>query len=344
MLPGTDPREKIIKACQDLCLFSSNGKSIFLGLFDGHGKEGELVSNLCLKEADDFFYSSMNEYDTNPIEFLEELIQRLIRKIKQPGLTVDAISSGCACVFTLIHNDSIFTINIGDCRAVLGTLKVNSMIDPRHITGYKERKAVGDLSSMRRSSLTKRPAPIQFTVDHVTSDQSEFMRIIKAGGKLIQAETASENNDKTYLVYAPHSNIPGIKLTRAIGDLIGENIGIIPKPDKFTHKLSGDDEFIIIGSAGIWDVMKNDEVVNFVSKYRILANRRFEISLEVCVVTPSNSCIAQLLCEEARVRWLKKVENEDGLIEDISCVILEFDQRVEKRSNTFYRMPIDRII
>lgn len=325
-------------------MFSTNGNSIFLGLFDGHGIEGELVSNLCLKLADDFFYSSINEYDAKPIEFLEQLIQKLIRKIKEPGINIDVISSGCACVLTLIHNDSIFTVNIGNCRAVLGTFKVNSIFDGRHITGYEEKKIIKDLSSMRRSSLTKRPVPIQFTVDHVTSNQSEFMRIIKAGGKLIQTETISDNNEKPYLVYAPHSKIPGIKLTRAIGDLIAENIGIIPKSDNYTHKLSGDDEFIIIGSAGIWDVMKNEEAVNFVSKYRILANRRFEISHEICNVTPSNSCIAQLLCEEARIRWLKKVENEDGLIEDISCVILEFDQRVEKRSNTFYRMQIDLLV
>ena len=89
--------------------------------------------------------------------------------------------------------------------------------------------------------------------------------------------------------------------------------------------------------------MSNEDIVNFVAKYRKLANRKVEFNLNLLVVTPSNTCIAHLLCEEARFRWLSIVENEDVIIEDISCVILEIDNRVEKRSNTFYRMQIDRL-
>lgn len=324
-------------------MFSSNGRTIFIGLFDGHGKEGELLTNLCVKEADLFFYSNMSEFEDKPIEFLYELVQRILRKIKEPGITIDVVSSGCTCVLSLIHNDKILTVNIGDSRAILGTFKTSLIPEPRHITALQSKNSINDLSNIRRSSLTKNLSSVQLTVDHITSNQSEFMRIIKSGGKLNQPTSTSENKDTPYLVYAPHSKLPGIKLTRSLGDLIGENIGIISEPNQFKHNLSAEDEFIILGSAGIWEVMRNDEVVNFVAKYRTLANRRFEISHENCDVTPSNSCISQLLCEEARVRWLKKVENEDGIIEDISCVIIEFDQRIEKRSNTFYRMPIERL-
>lgn len=324
-------------------MFASDGRTIFIGLFDGHGNEGEHLTNLCVKEADSFFYSKMTEYESEPFEFLYELVQRIFKKIKEPGISIDVVSSGCTCVLSLIHKDTIYTINIGDSRGVLGTFKTSLNIEPRHITALESRNSINNISNMRRSSLTKKPTPLQLTFDHVTSNQSEFMRIIKSGGKLMQSSQSSNNKDAPYLVYAPHSNIPGIKLTRSIGDLIGENIGIISEPYQFKYSLGAEDEFVILGSAGIWEVMKNEEVVNFVAKYRTLANRKFEISHEICDVTPNNSCISQLLCEEARVRWLKKVENEDGIIEDISCVIIEFDQRVEKRANTFYRMPIERL-
>jgi hypothetical protein len=34
--------------------------------------------------------------------------------------------------------------------------------------------------------------------------------------------------------------------------------------------------------------------------------------------------IAHLLCEEARYRWLGLVQEEDVIIDDISCVVMEF--------------------
>mmetsp|Transcript_14440 Transcript_14440/g.14486 ORF Transcript_14440/g.14486 Transcript_14440/m.14486 type:complete len:108 (-) Transcript_14440:29-352(-) len=41
-------------------------------------------------------------------------------------------------------------------------------------------------------------------------------------------------------------------------------------------------------------------------------------------ISSDNTCIAQLLCEEARMRWYAIVEEEDVIIDDISCVIIEF--------------------
>ena len=152
-----------------------------------------------------------------------------------------------------------------------------------------------------------------------------------------------DEKDQPYRVYLPHSQFPGIVLTRAIGYTMAESIGIIAKPDLTKHQLGVDDEFVVLVSEGVSIVMSNEDIVNFVAKYRKLANRKVEFNLNLLVVTPSNTCIAHLLCEEARFRWLSIVENEDVIIEDISCVILEIDNRVEKRSNTFYRMQIDRL-
>ena len=33
-----------------------------------------------------------------------------------------------------------------------------------------------------------------------------------------------------------------------------------------------------------------------------------------------------MVCEEARYRWLSIVEEEDVFIDDISCVVVEFDR------------------
>ena len=54
-------------------------------------------------------------------------------------------------------------------------------------------------------------------------------------------------------------------------------------------------------------------------------------------VTPSNSCIAHLLCEEARLRWLTLVECENVMIDDIGCVVIEFNKDVSKEPNKFMK-------
>ena len=35
---------------------------------------------------------------------------------------------------------------------------------------------------------------------------------------------------------------------------------------------------------------------------------------------------AHLLCEESRRRWVNMLRDEDGLIDDISCLLLEFKE------------------
>lgn len=62
------------------------------------------------------------------------------------------------------------------------------------------------------------------------------------------------------------------------------------------------------------------------------------------MITPLNTNIARLLCEEARVRWLSVVEQEDVPIDDISAVVIElspialplsYDLGVGMRSSAF---------
>lgn len=55
ILPGVDPRGECMKTCQDNCLFLSNGSSILLGLFDGHGSDGDKVSQFCCTFLKSFY-------------------------------------------------------------------------------------------------------------------------------------------------------------------------------------------------------------------------------------------------------------------------------------------------
>ena len=58
-------------------------------------------------------------------------------------------------------------------------------------------------------------------------------------------------------------------MARSIGDTDGKSIGVISEPIVTEYSFSlATDHFIVLGSDGIWDVMENEEVVNFVECYR----------------------------------------------------------------------------
>ena len=68
--------------------------------------------------------------------------------------------------------------------------------------------------------------------------------------------------------------------------------------------------------------MDNEEVVNFVECFR---NKCPRVPAEEAnnEISYKNTCIAQILAEEARIRWYSIVEEEDVIIDDISCVVVE---------------------
>mmetsp|Transcript_22641 Transcript_22641/g.22407 ORF Transcript_22641/g.22407 Transcript_22641/m.22407 type:complete len:173 (+) Transcript_22641:720-1238(+) len=122
-------------------------------------------------------------------------------------------------------------------------------------------------------------------------------------------------------------------MSRSIGDTRGKRVGVISTPVCTNYELSGgEDYFIVAASDGVWDVLENEDVVHFIEFYRGRCKRGSE-DRAFDIVKPENSCIAQLLCEEARIRWQTIIEEEDVMIDDISCLILELNQSTIKVSH-----------
>ena len=98
--------------------------------------------------------------------------------------------------------------------------------------------------------------------------------------------------------------------------------------------------------------MENFEVVNIVEKFRNSSQN----SGSNYPAKTSNSSIARLLCEEARYRWFGTIEEDDVMIDDISCIILELnsfengkDNKTdtssdERKVNKFKSIAIDEIV
>ena len=336
VLPGMDPRSEIDKKCQDYCFFSSDEDSILIVLFDGHGAEGEKVVEFCSKVAEDFYRSSKS---SDPTQFLVDLTERCHSALQKES-SIDVTSSGCTAVLVYFYNGYLYCASVGDSRAILGTLEPPKHSPAPEAQMGEERKMLEVVKERRKSFLTTQIFPVQLTRDQKPEDPDELARIVKAGGRVQKITDKKGNKVGPYRVWELNANTPGLAMSRSIGDTTGHKLGVISTPVTTKHQVNDTgDLFIVAASDGIWDVMENEDVVTFVECYREKCLRDLESPTRSEIVSCKNSTIAQLLCEEARVRWYTIVENEDVMIDDISCVVLELQGAVEDVAHVAKPLP-----
>jgi len=295
ILPGTDPLERIYKECQDTCFCLNSSDNIFIGVYDGHGKEGEHVVNFCTNFVKNFYQHNFKTKVDSIGEFLRAATNKCDDFIKLNS-SIDVSLSGTTQVLVVLRNNLLNIANVGDSRAVLASL----------------------------SKETNQLQNLQLTTDQKPETETELFRIIKSGG-VVQKMLNEGQKVGPYRVWGKYSGAPGLAMSRSIGDSIASELGVICTPELIERPLEPLDQFVVVATDGVWGVMSNEEVVQFVQRYRKVTLKEAK---QVSEGPPSvkNSCIAQLLCEEARLKWLELIEQDMTIIDDISCVILEFNQ------------------
>mmetsp|Transcript_37084 Transcript_37084/g.109357 ORF Transcript_37084/g.109357 Transcript_37084/m.109357 type:complete len:589 (-) Transcript_37084:244-2010(-) len=98
-----------------------------------------------------------------------------------------------------------------------------------------------------RAVLCRAGRAVQLTDDHKPERQDEAERVERAGGHV--------------LYWNGHRVMGVLAMSRAIGDH-GLRPYIIPDPEVSVVARSHDDEFLILASDGLWDVMSNQETVD----------------------------------------------------------------------------------
>ena len=105
-----------------------------------------------------------------------------------------------------------------------------------------------------RAILSRRGRAIDLTRDHKPNDERERARII-ALGEEVQWDS-----------YAQVHRVRNLSLSRAIGDKFARP-AVSAEPDiRHFPVTDTDDEFVVLASDGLWDVMSSQEVVDFVNE------------------------------------------------------------------------------
>ena len=210
--------------------FLDSPEHFFLGVCDGHGINGHLIS--------DFISNTLplNINSPSPSSITSGFLQTnndLITISK-----IDCNLSGTTCVSLLITLKSITCANLGDSRAVLAKCE----------NGYY--------------------SAVNLSRDQKPSEQDEMKRILQYNGRISQyfdEESRSFIGPKR--IWLKNSDIPGLAMTRSFGDLIAHSVGVIAEPEIGIYDFGGCEKFVIVASDGVWEFIDSEESVHIVKKF-----------------------------------------------------------------------------
>ena len=197
--------------CADLALFGHprrtlpNGDDLFLVL-DGHGEAGERVSAF-VKERFAQRVCAHAAFETDLVSCLGDAIRSIEEEMLRSG-GFDTAFSGTTFVCCVVRGDLLTAANIGDSRLTFG------------------------VSIREGEALVAEPC----TIDHKPDLPDEKARILAVGGRVF-AVKYDDGIDGPARVWLAHADIPGLAMSRSLGDTVAHKAGVSSEPQFFQVKV-----------------------------------------------------------------------------------------------------------
>ena len=216
----------------------------FFAVFDGHAGAG--VSAYCAKRLLEAILSNPDFYDSkDPLR-------------TEP--TLESVRSGIKTGFLRLDEQIRDLPDTTSGKDKSGSTAVCAMVSPQHVF-------IANCGDSR--GVLSRDGTVAFaTYDHKPNNPIEKERIQNAGGSvMIQRVNGS------------------LAVSRALGDFDYKNVSgkgpceqlVSPEPEVFVEDRSDKDEFLVLACDGIWDVMSNEELCDFVRNRMLVMNNLDEI-------------------------------------------------------------------
>ncbi|WOL00306.1 putative protein phosphatase 2C 73 [Canna indica] len=274
---------------QDCCVvweeFGCQEDMTFCGIFDGHGPWGYFVAKtvqrllpsslLCNWQQALALASKVDEDDAKICHFdlwnqsYLASCAAVDRQLKKD--TSLSFHSGTTAVTIIKQGNLMVIANVGDSRAVLATTDDD-----------------GNL------------VPFQLTNDLKPNLPEEVERITRCRGRVF----CLQDEPGVYRLWLPDEEGPGLAMSRAFGDHCVKDFGLISEPEVTQRIISSRDQFVVLATDGVWDVVSNQEAVNIVS------------------LTKDKKKSAKKLVEYAIAAWRRK--RRGFAIDDCSAICLFF--------------------
>ncbi|EEF35718.1 protein phosphatase-2c, putative [Ricinus communis] len=256
--------------------FIGNKDMFFCGVFDGHGPYGHKVARhvrdtlpsrlsaaIKLSQANSIKYgdtdtadgedsddsksegskdgensNSTNNKGTLLLSSWEASFFKCFKDMDEElslDASIDSFCSGTTAVTVVKQGNHLIIANLGDSRAVLCTRSNKNQL-----------------------------VPVQLTVDLKPNIASEAERIKNRNGRVF----AMAEEPEVYRIWMPDEDCPGLAMARAFGDFCLKDYGLISTPEVSYRRLTNKDEFVVLATDGIWDVLSNYDVIRIVASAR----------------------------------------------------------------------------
>lgn len=262
--------------------FANQPDTYLFGVCDGHGFYGGEVSGF-IKQRLPVLLAQDPEILSNPRKALTSCIHRCNSELGQ--INLDIKFSGSTLILVLIKGSTLYCANVGDSRALMG----------RQIMDNTDKSMSG-----------KKWMSIALSRDHKPDSKDESERIYKSGGRVEAYQDENGNPAGPARVWLKNQDLPGLAMSRSMGDGVASSVGVICDPEILEIHLVPEDKFIMIGSDGVFEFISNEELVRIVVPY---------YRIQDC----EGTCDA--IVREANKRW----KREEEVIDDITAVCIFLD-------------------
>lgn len=257
VLPGQDPANLHKKDCQDNIFIQQQDNILIAGLFDGHGENGESVVNFCISYMKAYIQLHYSPSIQDPQNFLNSLITTCSTQLRTCS-SIDTSTSGTTAICLIIQNNILYIASVGDSRAIMANTYSEIVNTSKINNPYK-----------RNFEVKKKIGFRNLTIDQKPELESEKKRILECGGKVHKMTNQFGQFIGPYRVWKQSGGVPGLAMSRSIGDCIAKECGVTDEPICETIELKpGLDLFLLIASDGVWDAVDSQEAVNYVECFR----------------------------------------------------------------------------
>ena len=200
------------------------------GICDGHGQFGRNVSNFVKAALSGHIERKYTQglTDEQIVPVMKEIFESINREIEMN--VPNCQFSGTTCSIVLSRGPQIVAANAGDSRSIV----VNSKGIAKALTN-----------------------------DHKPDLPEERTRINEYGGR-VRPIISNGQEAGPARVWLKTADIPGLAMSRSLGDYVAQSIGVSPIPEVTFHEVVADDRFIVIASDGVWEFLSNQEVADIV--------------------------------------------------------------------------------
>lgn len=294
--------------------FNSTEDTIFCGVFDGHGPNGHIVARKVRDSLPQKLSSHWQEFTVKEITNSTAESPTSEEESRQPFNLEE--NENCPEIFTTLKESFLKAFKVMDKE-----LKVHPSINcfcsgTTAVTLVKQGQdlVIGNLGDSRAVLATRDEndslVAVQLTVDLKPNLPKEEERIKQSKGRVF----ALRNEPDVARVWLPKSDSPGLAMARAFGDFCIKDFGLISVPEISYRRLTENDEFIVLATDGIWDVLSNEEVV------------------EIVASSSSRSSSASTLVEAAVHAWRRKYPTSK--VDDCAAVCLYLRNTAYHSSNS----------